>query len=146
MALMAYSASSRVLNSMKRYLVNRELIRSLGMRKRAYPLLFPVASSHGTVILFAEIVEPLFENSLEIFVRSFSRLEVSMMGTPSKTTRLSKLSSATTLNLIERFSQLVNEGCKGRSVTHFASRSEKSMVSSITSVGIVMSADPILFF
>ena len=56
-------------------------------------------------MLFAEIVEPLFANSLEILVRSFSHLELSMTGAPSKTTTLSKLSSATTLYLIEKFSQ-----------------------------------------
>lgn len=50
-----------------------------------YPLLLPVFSFQGTEMSSGLIAAPFRVNSFEIFARSFSSLDLSMMGTPSTT-------------------------------------------------------------
>lgn len=66
-----------------------------------HPLLLPVESSHGIWMSSGLIVTPFLENSLQTFASSFSSLSWPMVGTPSTTSTLSKLSSYLTLYLMK---------------------------------------------
>lgn len=83
--------------------VRRHLDKVTAYMWETYPWLCPVLSLHGMEISSGLIAAPLRVNSFEIFDRSFSTFDLSILGTPSTTRMWSKPSSRRILYLEENF-------------------------------------------